>query len=45
MKNNKEEPFRIYKMLIESLFISRINYCCSLYYGLPDTSTKYLDLR
>ena len=23
--------------------MSRINYCCSLYYGIPDTSTKSLD--
>ena len=30
-------------MLIESLVMSRINYCCYLYYGLPDTSTKSLD--
>ena len=30
-------------MLIESLVMSRINYCCSLYYGLPATSTKSLD--
>ena len=29
-------------MLIESLVMSRINYCCSLYYGLPATSTKSL---
>ena len=36
-------PFRISKMLIESLVMSRINYCCSLYYGLPATSTKSLD--
>ena len=36
-------PFRISKMLIESLVMPRINYCCSLYYGLPTTSTKSLD--
>ena len=30
-------------MLIESLVMSRINYCCSLYYDLPATSTKSLD--
>ena len=30
-------------MLIESLVMSRINYCCSLYYGFPATSTKSLD--
>ena len=36
-------PFRISKMLIESLVMSRIHYCCSLYYGLPATSTKSLD--
>ena len=36
-------PFRISKMLIESLVMSRINYCCSLYYGIPATSTKPLD--
>ena len=30
-------------MLIESLVMSRIHYCCYLYYGLPSTSTKYLD--
>ena len=30
-------------MLIESLVMSRIHYCCSLYYGLPATSTKSLD--
>ena len=30
-------------MLLESLVMSRINYYCSLYYGLPATSTKYLD--
>ena len=30
-------------MLIELLFMSRINYCCYLYYGIPDTSTKSLD--
>ena len=36
-------PFRISKMLIESLVMSRINYCCSLYYGLPATSTKSLE--
>ena len=30
-------------MLVESLVMSRINYCCSLYYGLPATSTKSLD--
>ena len=36
-------PFRISKMLIKSLVMSRINYCCSLYYGLPATSTKSLD--
>ena len=30
-------------MLIESLVISHINYCCYLYYGLPATSTKSLD--
>ena len=35
-------PFRISKMLIESLVMSRINYFCYLYYGLPSTSTKYL---
>ena len=33
-------PFRISKMLIESLVMSCINYYCSLYYGLPATSTK-----
>ena len=38
-------PFRISKMLIESLVMSCINYCCSLYYGLPATSTKSLDHR
>ena len=27
-------------MLIESLVMSRINYSCSLYYGLLGTSTK-----
>ena len=36
-------PFRISKMLIESLVMSRIHYCYSLYYGLPATSTKSLD--
>ena len=36
-------PFRISKMLIESLVMSRIHYCCSLYYGLRATSTKSLD--
>ena len=36
-------PFRISKMLIESLVMSCINYCCSLYHGLPATSTKSLD--
>ena len=36
-------PFRISKMLIESLVMSCINYCCYLYYGLPATSTKSLD--
>ena len=36
-------PFRISKMLIESIVMSRINYCCSLYDGLPATSTKSLD--
>ena len=36
-------PFRISKILIESLVMSRINYCCSLYYGIPATSTKSLD--
>ena len=36
-------PFRISKMLIESLVMSRIHYCCSLYYGFPATSTKSLD--
>ena len=36
-------PLRISKMLIESLVMSGINYCCSLYYGLPATSTKSLD--
>ena len=36
-------PFRIYKMLIESLVMSRIHYCCSLYYGIPATLTKYLN--
>ena len=30
-------------MLIEALVMSRIHYCCSLYYGLPATSTKSLD--
>ena len=30
-------------MLIESLVISHINYCCSLYYAIPATSTKSLD--
>ena len=30
-------------MLIESLVMSRIHYCCYLYYGLPATSTKSLD--
>ena len=35
-------PFRISKILIESLVMSRIHYC-SLYYGLPATSTKSLD--
>ena len=30
-------------MYIESLVKSHINYCCSLYYGLPATSTKSLD--
>ena len=30
-------------MLIESLVISHIHYCCSLYYGLPATSTNSLD--
>ena len=34
--------FRIYKMLKESLVMSHINYCCTLYYGLPATSTKSL---
>ena len=33
-------PFIIAKKLIASLVMSRINYCCSLYYGLPGTSTK-----
>ena len=36
-------PFRISKMLIESLVVSRINYCCSLYYCFPTTSTNSLD--
>ena len=36
--------FRISKMLIELLVMSRIHYCCSLYYGLPATSTKSLDI-
>ena len=36
-------PFRISKMLIDSLVMSRIHYCCSLYYGIPVTSTKSLD--
>ena len=36
-------PFRISKMSIESLVMSCINYCCSLYHGLPATSTKSLD--
>ena len=31
-------------MLIESLVMSHIKYCCSLYYGLPVTSTKSLDI-
>ena len=26
-----------------TIVISRIHYYCSLYYGLPDTSTKSLD--
>ena len=30
-------------MLIESLVMSRINYFCSLYYGIPATFTKSLD--
>ena len=30
-------------MLIESLVMLCIHYCCSLYYGLPTTSTKSLD--
>ena len=30
-------------MLLESLVMSRIHYCCSLYYGLPANSTKSLD--
>ena len=36
--------FRMSKMFIESLVISRVNYCCFLYYGLPATSTKSLDI-
>ena len=35
--------FRISKMLIESLIMTRINYCCSLYYGLTATSTNSLE--
>ena len=33
-------PFRISKMLIQSLVMSRIHYCCFLYYGLPVTYTR-----
>ena len=32
-----------YGSLISPHIMSRIHYCCSLYYGLPATSTKYLD--
>ena len=31
-------------MLIESLVMSHINYCICLYYDLPATSTKSLDI-
>ena len=36
--------FRISKILIELLVMSRIYYCCSIYYGVPATSTKSLDI-
>ena len=36
-------PFRISKMLIESLFISYNNYLCFLYHGIPATYFKSLD--